>query len=296
MKKISHTYVKLLIVLMCSTTSCVSGCASLSVFPASDVEIFPRRAFVQIRQSIELRACEENKEAKNSNCRSAVMKYVSSGAYIFHSEVESGVSYALTAGHSCKSSVPKRQKVGEVMVERKDSIFTVVDLSGVHHKAEVVSTNSRFDLCLVRVRDVTDHPPVLRVAKNELKIGEEAHNMAAPHGLYWQGAVLLFRGLFSGYHDRGFSIYTIPTKPGSSGSPIINKKNELVGVIFAGYPVIENVGLSSPLAAIKIFLSNSVAAGEMELFLKRAKLNKGNITTTTIIKEMAVKLDKVFNN
>ena len=75
--------------------------------------------------------------------------------------------------------------------------------------------------------------------------------MAAPHGLFWAGTVLIFRGAFSGYHNRAILVYTIPTKPGSSGSPLLIQENELVGVIFAGYRMIENVGLSAPLVAIK---------------------------------------------
>ena len=63
------------------------------------------------------------------------------------------------------------------------------------------------------------NPPVLELAKKEPKRGETVTNMAAPHGLYWPGTVLIFKGQFSGYHDRGYSVYTIPTKPGSSGSP-----------------------------------------------------------------------------
>jgi S1-C subfamily serine protease len=137
-------------------------------------------------------------------------------------------------------------------------------------------------------------PPVLRPASRPPQPGEEVINLAAPHGLYWTNTVLIFKGIFSGYHTRGYSMYTIPTKPGSSGSPILNKENKLIGVIFAGYPVMENIGLSSPLVAIKIFLKKSIARGEMKLWEEN---NTPKIDTTIIrnwAKEMKTKLDKVF--
>ena len=56
----------------------------------------------------------------------------------------------------------------------------------------------------------------------------------------------------------------------------------------------ENIGLSSPLVAIKIFLKKSIALGEMKLWEEN---NVPKVNTTIIrnwAKEMRTKLDKVF--
>ena len=275
-------------------TSCVSGCVTINNSSQKNKEILPRHAFVQIQHSVELQGCGIDPDTKKERCQKAVMRYVSSGAYVFHSEVSQGTSYVLTAGHSCESKVPKKQMVDGFRIENKGSKFKTVDLNGFAHEAKVIMINRRFDLCLLRVSDVLTNPPTLKLAEKEPKRGETVINMAAPHGLYWPGTVLIFKGQFSGYHDRGFSVYTIPTKPGSSGSPIINKNNELVGVIFAGYRIIENVGLSSPLVAVKVFLKKAIAKGEMELFEKGNTPKLNTQVDRLWIQKMKAKLQETF--
>ncbi len=297
MLKKTSIYVKFLILVILCLSSCVSGCTTIKITDNDQQDLLPRQSFVQIQQSVELEGCGLDPQTNQTRCQTAVMRYVSSGAYVFHSEVIQGFSYVLTAGHSCQSSLPKEQNINGFKIRKKGSTFKAIDLKGRSHDASVVEINQRFDLCLMRVANVLDSPPVLKVAEKEPRRGETVYNLAAPHGLYWVGTVLIFQGQFSGYHTRGYSVYTIPTKPGSSGSPIINSNNKLVGVIFAGYPSIENVGLSSPLVAIKVFLKKSIAKGEMHLWHKNNKpAPNTSVERLWIEQKLKSKLDEVFKN
>ena len=287
-------YVKFLIIWLFCITSCVSGCTTIKINNSQNKEIYPRHSFVQVRQFVKLEGCGLKKGTNEPKCQTAEMKYVSSGAYVFHSEVEEGKSYILTAGHSCQNKLPPVQNIEGFKIVNKGSRFKVVGLNGSQHDAVVININTRFDLCLMSVSDVHRKPPILKIADKEPLRGEEVINMAAPHGLFWSGTVLIFKGIFSGYHSRGYSVYTIPTKPGSSGSPIINSDNKLIGVIFAGYRMIENVGLSSPLVAIKVFLKKSIAKGEMLLWETNNKPEVNTQVDRLWIQNMKAKLNDVF--
>ena len=58
--------------------------------------------------------------------------------------------------------------------------------------------------------------------------------------------------------------------------------------------MIENVGLSSPLVAIKIFLKKSIAKGEMEIWEKNNTPKVDTQVDRLWIEKMKLKLNKVF--
>ena len=106
MHKKTLQYVKFLTISLFLLSSCVSGCTTVKVLVDKKEEILPRKSFVQIRQFVKLEGCGLSKTTGKEKCQVAEMRYVSSGAYVFHSEVEQGVSYVVTAGHSCQNKVP----------------------------------------------------------------------------------------------------------------------------------------------------------------------------------------------
>jgi S1-C subfamily serine protease len=88
----------------------------------------------------------------------------------------------------------------------------------------------------------------------------------------------------------------MPTKPGSSGSPIMNINNELIGNIFAGYRSMENIGVASPLMAIKVFLKNSIAQAEMKVWSRMNKsVDKTDVQMLKMSQELHKKMSEYFH-
>jgi S1-C subfamily serine protease len=120
--------------------------------------------------------------------------------------------------------------------------------------------------------------------------------MAAPHGIVFPRMVLTFDGYFAGYSPEGYAMYSMPTKPGSSGSPIMNINNELIGNIFAGYRSMENIGVASPLMAIKVFLKNSIAQAEMKVWARMNKnVDKTDVQMLKMSQELHKKMSEYFH-
>ena len=86
-------------------------------------------------------------------------------------------------------------------------------------------------------------PPV-RIAHRAPKVGDPVYAISAPYGIHRPTMTLVFSGYYSGY-DRRWHYYTIPTRPGSSGSIVLNKDFRAVGMLNAAFLDIEHIGLGA---------------------------------------------------
>lgn len=169
-----------------------------------------------------------------------------SGAAIYHHE---GKTYYLTAKHFCEKT-------------RND----LVDTINVHtHKmndfaAEVVGMASDIDACILSTERVD--MKTLTLASDGPEIGEKVYNMAAPQGLFGKDLVMLYEGFYSGelLEPEGTTadIFSLPANPGSSGSPIINSRGKLVGMVWAIHARFHHITLSTPFEKLKEFIKNTL--------------------------------------
>ena len=91
--------------------------------------------------------------------------------------------------------------------------------------------------------------------------GDRAYNISAPWGFHGKNMVLHFEGYYSGRttiskFDYDLDVYTIPTRPGSSGSPVYNGQWEIVGIASMANMRLENFGLMVTLEDIQEFLKD----------------------------------------
>jgi len=114
-------------------------------------------------------------------------------------------------------------------------IVTLAD--GVEKEAQVVGTDSRTDLALVRIRPDKPLIPLEYGNSDELVVGEEVVAIGNPLGLRFARSVTA--GVVSGLNrlltsEEGFTFRLIQTdaaiNPGNSGGALVNLEGKLVGI------------------------------------------------------------------
>ena len=80
-----------------------------------------------------------------------------------------------------------------------------------------------------------------------------AYTVASPGGLARNGMVPAFEGRFLG-NAEGVAFYSIPAMGGSSGSPLINKKGEIIGITHSVYAYFHHVTVSTTFEELWKFL------------------------------------------
>ena len=185
--------------------------------------------FVEIKHG---RLCEGEE-----NCSPDIFGLSGSGFLVDYDG--NGGMFAITAAHSCNS--PFKESV---------SLIQVTSYDGVRRDAYVVESVTEFDICILHVPKI--NRPFLPLAQRAPRIGEPVFTVSAPLGIFSAGALLMFKGYSSGAMSKVISGYTIPSASGSSGSPILNERGEVVGMTSAKMKGFENFCLSPHYNLLKI--------------------------------------------
>lgn len=188
---------------------------------------FPIESFVIMSQEFLLiTSCGDD-----ANCSPIILNTFSSAGSGVIVKSEDDMNYVLTAGHIC---VPPQGELASTLNSSVEvDVRYMMKLTtgfGRESEGEIVAVDLDNDLCLLKSNKHLG--PALKVSPQDPMLHEEVYNMANPAGLASSLAVPVFKGYYVG-NIAMLSIYSIPAVGGSSGSPIMNKDNEIISIVSA---------------------------------------------------------------
>lgn len=177
---------------------------------------------------------------------------MTASGFVVASGPEGDGAYLMTAAHVCDSKDdlrnirvdPLQGIFQKPVVSLVSEQFRGLDILGAEHVLKVVHSTSpnKDDICILYGGSIREEP--LAMASVMPGNGEKVYNMAAPTGYSFKNMVPIFEGRYSGINPEGWAIYTIPVVGGSSGSPVLNRSGEVVGMIVMRLSRFHHVALS----------------------------------------------------
>jgi S1-C subfamily serine protease len=155
----------------------------------------------------------------------------------------------LTAAHVCVPQSLDANSENNVM-----SLITATTWHDEKFFLTIAGIDMVNDLCMLET-DFTGLPYV-RISRILPTPGDDVYNLAAPYGIFGNKFVLSFKGTYSGkIIDDDEQVYTLPAAPGSSGSPVLNSRGHLIGIIHSSTSVMETIAIGPSTEATLEFVS-----------------------------------------
>ena len=253
-------------------TSCatLSGCASCNL---SYTQPYKPPSFALIQVSLKLEPSKCVVAGTGEDCAGLLTMLPpktidtrGSGTVV---KVVNDKTYVLTADHVCNHpsessfNIPMNSRDGGPPIVahitvKQTSTITAVDGEGISHVSTVHATDNLNDVCLIKSDGAWGSDRVVPVAEDMPKVGSRVYNIAAPFGIFSPGdpgVKLHFEGRYSGSDARGNYFYTLPARPGSSGSSVLNEDGEIIGIVHSAMINFEHVALASSLTSIQSLMA-----------------------------------------
>ena len=229
-------YLTLLIILFLS--SFVNSCAIQTNVNKSLQDV--KKSILKIETWARLGACDE--EAKV--CADHELISMGSGAVVLYKNKKA----VLTAAHVCK------QESFEQFVEMHNGHFFLkaIDRDNKEYVIKVIKYDHSQDICLLASMS-GDLPPYLKISSKKPEYAELTYNLAAPLGIIDKEMVPVYQGFFFG-DSEGSAFYSIAVAQGSSGSPIVNLRGDLIGMVHSVHYRFHHISLSATYEQLWNFL------------------------------------------
>ena len=173
--------------------------------------------------------CEE----ELMSCDNFSLFSTGSGSVVYYKKKK----VVLTAAHVCQ------QRNINIIENKNNILIKAIDRKSKKYIIEVFKFDSKADICLLRSLSGKLDPAYLKLSSKVPEYGEIVYNLAGPMGIIEGEMVPVFQGQFFG-NLNGNAFYSIPVIGGSSGSPIVNFKGELVGMIHSVHYRFHHISLS----------------------------------------------------